>query len=194
MDAGGSGENIPPVLVGYECVFQHNEHLLSGVGYLCKRGRTADGSIISEEGRKSQEKLNLTNLASYGIVKPKNNAEGETMFFELFDILFTIAFVAVAVVIIVTAIRSLGQWAENNNSPRLTVPATVVAKRTNVDHHNGNDAAQYHSSTTYYATFQVESGDRMELRLAGNEYGLLVEGDKGKLSFQGTRFLGFERT
>lgn len=45
-----------------------------------------------------------------------------------------------------------------------------------------------------YATFQVESGDRMELRLAGNEYGLLVEGDKGKLSFQGTRFLGFERT
>ena len=91
------------------------------------------------------------------------------MFFGLFNILFTIAFVAVAVVIIVTAIRSLGQWTENNNSPRLTVPATVVAKRTNVDHHNGNDAAQYHSSTTYYATFQVESGDRMELRLAGNE-------------------------
>lgn len=116
------------------------------------------------------------------------------MFFGLFNILFTIAFVAVAVVIIVTAIRSLGQWAKNNNSPRLTVPATVVAKRTNVDHHNGNDAAQYHGSTTYYATFQVESGDRMELRLAGNEYGLLVEGDKGKLSFQGTRFLGFERT
>jgi hypothetical protein len=116
------------------------------------------------------------------------------MFFGLFNILFTIVFVAVAVVIIVTAIRSLGQWAKNNNSPRLTVPATVVAKRTNVDHHNGNDATQYHSSTTYYATFQVESGDRMELRLAGNEYGLLVEGDKGKLSFQGTRFLGFERT
>lgn len=116
------------------------------------------------------------------------------MFFGLFNILFTIVFVAVAVVIIVTAIRSLGQWAKNNNSPRLTVPATVVAKRINVDHHNGNDAAQYHSSTTYYATFQVESGDRMELRLAGNEYGLLVEGDKGKLSFQGTRFLGFERT
>ena len=59
------------------------------------------------------------------------------MFFGLFNILFTIVFVAVAVVIIVTAIRSLGQWAKNNNSPRLTVPATVVAKRTNVDHHKG---------------------------------------------------------
>jgi hypothetical protein len=48
-------------------------------------------------------------------------------------------------------------------------------------------------STTYYVTFQVESGDRMELQLAGNEYGLLVEGDRGKLTFQGTRYLGFER-
>ena len=115
------------------------------------------------------------------------------MFFGLFNILFTIAFVAVAVVIIVTAIRSLGQWAENNNSPRLTVPATVVAKRTNVDHHNGNDAAQYHSSTTYYATFQVASGDRMELHVGGREYGMLAEGDFGELTFQGTRYLGFAR-
>ena len=181
MDAGGSEENIPPVLVGYECVFQHNEHLLSGVGYLCKRGRTADGSIISEEGRKSQEKLNLTNLASYGIVKPKNNAEERDYVFWIIQHP------------VYHRLRG-GSRCHHRNSPRLTVPATVVAKRTNVDHHNGNDAAQYHSSTTYYATFQVESGDRMELRLAGNEYGLLVEGDKGKLSFQGTRFLGFERT
>ena len=41
---------------------------------------------------------------------------------------------------------------------------------------------------------EIESGDRVELHAAGSEYGLLIEGDKGKLSFQGTRFLGFERT
>ena len=115
--------------------------------------------------------------------------------FELFQILFAIMFVLVAGFIIVTAVRNLGQWHRNNNSPRLTVPATVVSKRTDVTHHhNGNDGGLYHTSTAYYATFQVESGDRMELQLAGNEYGLLAEGDKGKLSFQGTRFLGFERT
>ena len=52
----------------------------------------------------------------------------------------------------------------------------------------------HHStSTTYYVTFQVESGDRMELHLSGCEFGMLAEGDKGKLSFQGTRYLGFER-
>ena len=49
------------------------------------------------------------------------------------------------------------------------------------------------SSTTYYATFQVESGDRMELRLSGAEYGMLAEGDRGRLTFQGTRYLSFER-
>ena len=48
-------------------------------------------------------------------------------------------------------------------------------------------------STTYYVTFQVESGDRMELHVTGQEFGLLVEGDQGKLTFQGTRYLGFER-
>ena len=50
-----------------------------------------------------------------------------------------------------------------------------------------------HTFTTYYVTFQVESGDRMELAVDGEDYGMLVEGDRGRLSFQGTRYLGFER-
>ena len=36
-------------------------------------------------------------------------------------------------------------------------------------------------------------GDRLELPVDGSDYGLLVEGDTGKLSFQGTRYLGFQR-
>lgn len=53
---------------------------------------------------------------------------------------------------------------------------------------------QKHSSTTYYATFQVESGDRLELCVSGGESGLLVEGDRDRLTFQGARYLGFERS
>ena len=114
--------------------------------------------------------------------------------YDLFQILFTIPFVLVAAVIVITIIRNLRQWHKNNQSPRLTVPAAVVAKRTSVTHfQGGNNGAQHHTSTAYYATFQVESGDRMEFSLPGREYGLLAEGDRGKLSFQGTRFLGFER-
>ena len=37
------------------------------------------------------------------------------------------------------------------------------------------------------------TADRMEFHVAGHEFGLLVEGDRGILSFQGTRYLGFER-
>ena len=49
-------------------------------------------------------------------------------------------------------------------------------------------------STSYYVTFEVESGDRLELRISGSEYGLLAEGDFGMLTFQGTRYLSFDRT
>mgnify|MGYP000784206328 FL=1 len=49
------------------------------------------------------------------------------------------------------------------------------------------------TDTTYYVTFQVESGDRMELSVDDSEYGMLVEGDEGKLTFQGSRYLGFEQ-
>ena len=48
--------------------------------------------------------------------------------------------------------------------------------------------------TSYYVTFQVEIGDRMEFEVDGSDYGLLMQGDIGKLSFQGTRYLGFERS
>lgn len=116
--------------------------------------------------------------------------------FDMFGIMFSIVFVIVIGIFIVTAVKGIGQWNKNNNSPRLIVPATVVAKRTNVSHHNHavtNGHHHHSTSTTYYVTFQVESGDRMELHLSGHEFGMLVEGDKGKLSFQGTRYLGFER-
>ena len=117
--------------------------------------------------------------------------------FNAFGIMFTIVFVLVIGMFIVIAVKGIGQWNKNNQSPRLTVPATVVAKRTNVSHHRHggvNDHHHHHTSTSYYVTFQVESGDRMELHVAGTEYGLLIEGDRGNLTFQGTRYLGFDRT
>ena len=116
--------------------------------------------------------------------------------FGAFGALFCLVFLFVIGVFVATAIKGIGEWSKNNNSPRLTVPATVVSKRTNVTRHRhggANGHTHHHTSTTYYVTFQVESGDRMELHLAGQEYGLLVEGDTGKLTFQGTRYLGFQR-
>ena len=119
--------------------------------------------------------------------------------FGIFPIIFSLMFLLTFGLILTVIIKGISQWNKNNHSPRLTVPATVVAKRTNVSHHHHNhgvDHVGHHTSTStsYYVTFQVESGDRMELHMAGHQYGLLVEGDRGKLTFQGTRFLSFERT
>ena len=116
--------------------------------------------------------------------------------FDLMSIIFPLFFLVFIVVFAAIVIKGISQWNKNNHSPRLTVPATIVAKRTNVSRHRhggANGLHHHHTSTSYYVTFQVESGDRMELRVDGMEYGLLVEGDEGKLTFQGTRYLGFER-
>ena len=109
--------------------------------------------------------------------------------FSIMQVIMLLVFVLVLGSIIVTLIRGVGEWNKNNQSPKLTVPATVVAKRSDV--HRGIETM--HTFTSYYVTFQVESGDRMELRVDGREYGQLAEGDFGELTIQGTRYLGFER-
>ena len=116
--------------------------------------------------------------------------------FDMFGVMFFIVFALAVGMFIFAAVKGIGQWNKNNHSPRLTVDAIVVAKRTEISrHHQGemNGHPQYYNFTTYYVTFQVESGDRMEFTVAGSEYGMLIEGDHGKLTFQGTRYLGFER-
>lgn len=114
--------------------------------------------------------------------------------FNLMSLMFPLMFLLVFGMIAFTIIQEIRRWNKNNKSPRLTVEAKIVEKRTDYRRtRSGTNNMHSHSRTDYYVTFEVESGDRMELELQGQEYGLLVEGDKGKLTFQGTRYLGFER-
>ena len=109
--------------------------------------------------------------------------------FSIMQVMVPAMFVLVFGIIIVTMVRGVGEWNKNNQSPKLTVPATVVAKRSDV--HRGIETM--HTFTSYYVTFQVESGDRIEFLVSGTEYGMLAEGDRGMLTFQGTRYLNFRR-
>ena len=88
-------------------------------------------------------------------------------------------------IIIAGIVKSGRRNRANDASPRVTAPAQVVTKRTHV---RGD-----HAHTTYFTTFQFESGDRLELEIPRDRFGYLVEGDRGKLTFQGTRFLDFLR-
>ena len=117
--------------------------------------------------------------------------------FGIFPVFFIAVFLLVIGTFIAMFVKGISRWSKNNRSPVLTVRAVVVAKRDQYHrhrHHTGGTGMHHtHYSTTYYVTFQVDSGDRMELQLDGDEYGLLVEGDEGSLTFQGTRFLNFQR-
>lgn len=129
--------------------------------------------------------------------------------FDFFNIFFVVIAVLVVGLFIFVFINMIGhrklfngvlrraadQMERDDHAPRLTVTATVVSKRSNITvHHHTSDSVYPHTSTTsYYATFQVPSGDRMELSVPSTEYGLLVGGDEGDLTFQGSRFLRFDR-
>lgn len=107
--------------------------------------------------------------------------------FSIFPLIFGVVFCFVIGMFVFVFVTMIRQNRHNNASPRLSVPAAVVAKR---DHRS---RSRDHHYTSYYVTFQFESGDRLELNVPGTEFGLLCEGDRGKLTFQGTRYLGFER-
>lgn len=120
---------------------------------------------------------------------------GFDFMFSIFPIIWVLMFLLIFGMILVTIVKGLKQWNKNNHSPRLTVDAKVLAKRHDVSRRrSAGEHHHYHTTNSYFVTFEVSSGDRMELQLQGHEYGLLIEGDKGKLTFQGTRYLGFERT
>ena len=93
----------------------------------------------------------------------------------IFPLMFLLVFVIVIGTFAFGVISGIKTWNKNNNSPRLTVIATVVSKRMDVSHHqhhNAGDATGAHgyhttSTTIYFVTFEVESGDRMELHVSG---------------------------
>lgn len=98
---------------------------------------------------------------------------------EFFLAIFLILFVYILA-------KNIGQFIENENAPILTVPATIVDMRRKTHHH-------HHHSHSYHVTFEVESGERLELRVHRSEYNDLAVGNRGVLTYQGTRYKGFER-
>ena len=64
--------------------------------------------------------------------------------------------------------------------------AVVRAKRTRV---TGGE----YVGTYYYATFELEGGERVELSVDGTVYGSLAEGDIGLLKRKGGTFVDFTR-
>ena len=115
----------------------------------------------------------------------------------LFMVIFFVIFIVILLSFFFRLAMGAAEWTDNNRQPVLTVPARVVTKRTAVSVYSraGNVGENWpaRSSTSYFTTFEFATGERREFRLGASEYGLLAEQDRGELSCQGTRYLGFNR-
>ena len=103
---------------------------------------------------------------------------------EIFVVIWLVLFIYIIA-------KNIGQFIENENSPVLTVSATIVDKRRKTHHHHHSNG--HHVSHSYLVTFETQDGELLELRVKRYEYNELEVGDRGMLTHQGTRYKGFER-
>lgn len=114
--------------------------------------------------------------------------------FEAMDVFLPVLLAALSGIIALKVWMGLREGRRNRRHPVLTVEAKIVAKRQHISRTYQADGDPHRPiDTTYYATFEVESGDRLEFRIQPEEYAMLAEGDMGKLTFQGKRYREFVR-
>lgn len=112
---------------------------------------------------------------------------------DAFSMMFTFVFILIIGIIAYGVISQIIVYSKNKQSPRLSVDALIVSKRTDVDSFHDNQTMVHHAFSSYYICFEFASTDRLELQVNEYNYGMLCVGDRGKLTFQGTQFIGFER-
>lgn len=108
------------------------------------------------------------------------------LFFKLFGG-FVVVIVAGGFLYVI--VRGIHTWMGNNASEVVTRAVTVIDKRTEVWGGSGESSAK----TDYYVTYEMDDQSRVELPVRADRYGLMVVGDQGELTYQGTRFKEFRR-
>ena len=93
---------------------------------------------------------------------------------------------ALALCLVVYAIYRI---VTNLNAPQTVSRAIVLGKRQEVSGGAGNSSV----STSHYVTFELEGGERREIGVGSGDYGKLFEGDRGRITMQGTWYRGFSR-
>lgn len=109
--------------------------------------------------------------------------------FDTMPVFFMIIFLIVIGGFIFSIGKGLKEYAANKEKPVETVPARVITKRT----HTWGGAGDSSAHTSYYVTFELENGERIEMPVNGTFFGLHTEGDVGMLTHQGTQMMGYER-
>ena len=91
-------------------------------------------------------------------------------------------------VFIVLCLDNVITWYKNNHAPIEVVHAIVCDKKRNMTL-NGLSA----TLNTFYASFRLENGEVKEFPIDSVAYYGLEEGQSGELTYQGSRFLRYDR-
>lgn len=110
------------------------------------------------------------------------------MLFNFIFSIFPIVFIGIFILTIVTGVR---EWSSNKKMPILSVIAKLIDSKKTTSTHNNN--GHLHTDNNYYLIFEVESGDRLDFKVSRQDYKNSVVGDIGKLTFQGTKYISFNR-
>ena len=90
------------------------------------------------------------------------------------EILFGLFFILFFATFFTILIRNVGEWFKNNASPRLTVPAKVVAKRSSHHHHHHADDVFVSWGKETPKAFTQEQIRRILEELDSGEYGKIL--------------------
>lgn len=89
------------------------------------------------------------------------------------------------------------KWLKNKRFPVITVKAKIsdlnICKYNRYRNRYASPGRESSTVNLYYAVFGTENGEHIELRVKKLEYYKLKKGYKGKLTFQGTKYISFER-
>ena len=100
--------------------------------------------------------------------------------------------IAILVLMAVAKFTSMVKIEERQGrTPIYNIEAVVKGKRILVEEDTDHDNMP---RTTYYVTFQRRDGNRVEMVVPGEDYGLTAEGDEGILVFEANdKFVVFKR-
>ncbi|HCJ57798.1 DUF2500 domain-containing protein [Lutispora sp.] len=113
----------------------------------------------------------------------------ENFMFDAMPIIVIVFFIIITGAILFSVGGAVKEHFRNNSMEEITIPARIMSKRTHVWGGSGNSSAH----TSYYMTFEDESGGRTEFSVSSSIYSMHAEGDTGMLTHQGTRLIHFER-
>lgn len=119
--------------------------------------------------------------------------EPNSFLFGHFGFFSALVMAIAAIPIVLRAAKVIKTWSDNHDEPIATCRSRVIAKRETreVVHTQSHHTR---TRTDYFVTFEaVDGGQRLELEVQPDQYGLLVEGDEGNLRHQGTWYKGFDR-